>query len=65
MKESKKSYLLNLTKFESAFVDEMAWENRQRLSEYFRELIEAEMQKRPDVVEKLKGVQINNGTNVG
>lgn len=59
MAKSGKPYLLNLTEIQRAFAEEVAWQNRLRLSEYFRELVEAEMQKRPDIVElvtkKLKG----------
>lgn len=57
-----KPYLLNLGEVERAFVEEMAWRNRKKLSEYFRQLVNAEMQKYPDVVRLVTGrIQKNEG----
>ena len=50
-----KPYLLNMSELERAFVEEMAWRNRQKLSEYFRSIVKAEMQRRPDVMKLVMG----------
>lgn len=51
MKKVTKPYLVNLTEVERAFVEEMAWRKREKLSEYFRRLINVEMQKNPTVMQ--------------
>ena len=51
MRKIVKPYLLNLSETERAFVEEMAWRNRKKLSEYFRQLVNAEMQKYPGVMD--------------
>lgn len=63
MRKMGKPYMLNLSEAERAFVDEMAWRKRMKLSEYFRDLIHAEMQKRPDIV-RLVTSQMDNGNDV-
>ena len=63
MRKIGKPYMLNLSEAERAFVDEMAWRNRMKLSEYFRGLIHAEMQKRPDIV-KLVTSRMEDGNDV-
>lgn len=50
MRKVAKPYLINMTEVERAFVEEMAWRRRQKLSEYFRNLIHADMKDKPDVV---------------
>lgn len=55
MKKVVKPYLLNLSEVERAFVEEMAWRNRKKLSEYFRALVNLEMQKHPDIVKLVIG----------
>ena len=55
MRKVTKPYLLNLSEVERAFVEEMAWRNRKKLSEYFRLLVNAEMQKHPDIVKLVIG----------
>lgn len=62
MRKVTKSYLLNLSEVERAFVEEMAWRNRKKLSEYFRLIVNTEMQKHPDVVKLVIGrLQKNEG----
>lgn len=51
MRKEVKPYLVNLSVEQKKFAQEMAWRRRQRLSEYFRHLIDDEMRKHPDVVE--------------
>ena len=51
MRKEVKPYLLNLSETERAFVEEMAWRSRKKLSQYFRGLVSSEMQKNPEIVE--------------
>lgn len=44
-------YLVNMSNLERAFVDELAWRRRQKLSQLFRSLIDEEMKRNPDVVQ--------------
>jgi len=62
LKKIVKPYLLNLSEVERAFVEEMAWRSRKKLSEYFRSLVNSEMQKHPDIVKLVIGrLQKNEG----
>lgn len=63
MSELKKPYLLNLTVLERAFVEEMAWRRRKKLSEYFKSVLNREMQENPDVV-KLVSERVKNNEGV-
>ena len=57
MRKVIKSYLLNLSEVERAFVGEMARRSGQKVSQYFRGIISEEMRKHPDVVETITGVK--------
>lgn len=49
-----KSYMLWMTETEKAFIEEMAWKNKQKMAQYLRELIHKEMKKHPGVVKEIE-----------
>ena len=51
MQKCTKSYLLNMSPVEQAFVKEMAWRRREKVSEYLRYLIHTEMKNKPEILE--------------
>lgn len=55
-----KPYLLNMSEFEMLFVKEAAWQQRLKVAEYLRFLIDAEIEKNPEIVERIKAENEKN-----